>query len=567
METKDQTHNRQVIVLLYFLVGAIAIILRFLHLGALPLGDVEAANALQALKIAQGEAVIIGSQPIYVSLTSMLFFVFGSSEFWARFWPALFGFGLVFIPLLFRNWLGEKGAIILAFFFAIEPGFTALSRTATGTMIGLVSLCAAVGFLLNRRSILAGIFTGIALLGGTEDWSGLIGILLSYMSYLINSKRITELTIDIPNSEMSPINWKAFTFTVGGTIIILGTVFLLKPATISGLGTSLAAYFGSWTASGASIKVMLISLLGEQFLAIPLALWGSFIGWKKQNGLNFLLGVWALISFLLTLANPSSQVVDWVWMLLPLWVLAALGLADLLSHFSKDDGLLKLFQVIATFSLLIFTYLNLLSIIIGTSNSSTQFSPILSIILPVALLIVVTLLIGWGWSAEASRQGFLLAIAILLVIATFGSAWKSAGLGSRPEMELWRADTLPVGRDLLMKSVNDLSLWNTGQKNGLDIVLLKEDQPSLKWALRSFANLKTADIFGSTETPSLVISSLENTMTLSQIYTGQVVAWSTTVNFENYNATDWAKWFAFRTNNTTNQSFLLWARTDLFKGS
>jgi hypothetical protein len=567
MENKDQTQNRQWMVLLYFIAVAVAVLLRFFHLGNLPLGNLEAGNALQALNIAQGKSVIIGSQPGYVALTSLLFFVFSSSEFFARFWPALFGVGLVLTPLLYRKWLGDKATLILAFFFAIEPGFTALSRTATGSMIGLVSLCAAVGFLLNHKSALAGVFTGIAILGGSSIWPGLIGLLLTLAIFSFIGQKRPELEIDIEINKSNPVNWKAFLFSFGAAIVLLGTVFMIKPSTISGLGTSLAAYFGSWVTHGASIKVLLIGLLLEQMLAIPLALWGLFVGTKKQSGLTWFLGVWTFTSFVLVLANLSSQVVDWLWFLLPLWALAALGLTNILTHFSKNEFILKLFQAIVTISLIVFASLNLLSVAVGTANTKTEITSLLSILLPLALLVVVSLLINWGWSVEASRQGLIFGIGLLLVVITFGSAWKSAGLGSRPEMELWRSDPLPIGRDLLLKSVSDLSLWNSGQNNGLDIVLLKEERPALQWALRGFTGLENADILSNTQTPSLVISSVENEIDLSNIYRGQEITWSAVIDFEKFQAKDWLKWFALRNNSVTGDSFLLWARTDLFKGS
>lgn len=179
MENSEQTRVRNLEIIVYSMAFILAMGLRFIKLGALPLGDLEATNALQALKIASGGVVTVGGQPGYVVLTSMLFFLLGSSEFWARFWPAIFGVGLVFIPLLYKRWLGIIPAFILALFFAIEPGFIALSRTSTGTMIGVVSILAAVGFLINRKLLYAGFFTAIALLGGVSFWPGVIGAVIS----------------------------------------------------------------------------------------------------------------------------------------------------------------------------------------------------------------------------------------------------------------------------------------------------------------------------------------------------------------------------------------------------
>ena len=53
----------------------LAATLRFCQLGALPLSDSEATWALQALHVAQGTRPLLGSQPIYILPTSLLFFL------------------------------------------------------------------------------------------------------------------------------------------------------------------------------------------------------------------------------------------------------------------------------------------------------------------------------------------------------------------------------------------------------------------------------------------------------------------------------------------------------------
>jgi hypothetical protein len=567
MEKDDGNTSRRLFVLLYILAFLIAFLLRFIKLGALPLGDAEAVNALQAMKIARGQAVTIGSQPGYIALTSILFFIFKAGEFWARFWPALFGVGLVFVPLLYKKWIGEKGALILAFLLAIEPGLTATSRMATGTMIGLVSLFVALGFYLNHKSIPAGLFFGLAILGGIAIWPGLIALGITLLIYSLSARKWPEITIpssthkEVPGS---PFNWKAFGFSSVGSVLLLGTIFLLKPIVISGLGSSLVDYFKSWLTMGTSLKVLTISVLVEQLMAIPLAIWGVITGWRKKTGLTFMMLVGLLVSLALTIANPSSRVVDLVWVLIPLWVLAAFGFEEILGSLTETEFLLKLFQTIITFSLLIFTSMNILSAVVKPNNSS-EISPWVSILLPIALLIVITLLIGWGWSVEASKQGLLIGIGLILIATTVGSAWKAGGLGSQPETELWRADSLPAGRDLLLKQVNELSLWNTGQEeNKLHIALLRVQSPSLEWALRNYT-IQDADILGSTETPAMVITTSTDTTGLAQIYRGQAFNWAKEVQFDQLTVSDWVKWYGFRQVPTIDQGYLLWARTDLFK--
>src|SRR5512136_48260 len=129
---------------LYALALAVAVGLRFLHLGALPLSDIEADWALQALRITQGLKPAISPNPAYVHLTAVLFYVFGATNFLARFWPALAGCVLVLAPWQLRRRFGRIPALLLAFGLAIDPGLVAISHQAGGPMLAIVFLALTV---------------------------------------------------------------------------------------------------------------------------------------------------------------------------------------------------------------------------------------------------------------------------------------------------------------------------------------------------------------------------------------------------------------------------------------
>ena len=116
--------------ILYLLAFLMALGIRLLNLGDAPLSDFEAGWALQSLALAGGESVVLGAQPGYIFSTLMLFELFGTANFLARLWPALAGSLLVLAPYAFRDQLGQKAAVILAFGFVFDPGMTALSRLA-----------------------------------------------------------------------------------------------------------------------------------------------------------------------------------------------------------------------------------------------------------------------------------------------------------------------------------------------------------------------------------------------------------------------------------------------------
>ena len=167
--------------ILYLLAFLLAFGLRFARLGELPLTDSEARLALDALSISQGGSPALSSHVAYTNLTAVLFFIFGGFNFLARFWPALAGSALVFVPLVFREQVRPRPALILAFFFAIDPAFVALSRQAGGPILTVAASLLAAGFWLRRQPRLAGIFLALALLSGPALWPGLLGLLLAWM--------------------------------------------------------------------------------------------------------------------------------------------------------------------------------------------------------------------------------------------------------------------------------------------------------------------------------------------------------------------------------------------------
>jgi len=62
--------------------------------------------------------------------TALAFFLFGDSEFTARFVPAIFGTALVALPYFLRRQLGRWGAIIVAVLLTFSPTFLFFSRYA-----------------------------------------------------------------------------------------------------------------------------------------------------------------------------------------------------------------------------------------------------------------------------------------------------------------------------------------------------------------------------------------------------------------------------------------------------
>src|SRR5688572_8516528 len=113
----EKTHSALTLeAFLYGLIFAAALALRFLHLGAHPLNDLEAREALIVLGHLHGagDAALGPQSPAYFFFTFISFLLSGASDATARSGPALAGAALVLVPALFRERLGRGAALAVA---------------------------------------------------------------------------------------------------------------------------------------------------------------------------------------------------------------------------------------------------------------------------------------------------------------------------------------------------------------------------------------------------------------------------------------------------------------------
>ena len=239
---------------LYALALAVAVGLRFLHLGALPLSDYEADWALQALRITQGLKPAIGPNPAYVHLTALLFYIFGATNFLARFWPALAGSVMILATWSLRARIGRIAALVLAFGLAIDPGLVAMSHLAGGPMLALAFLALAVLMWMNGRRAAAGLLGGLALLSGPSVWFGMTGAALAWAlaSGFRNKTPVPTEENDFHEEALSkssrprPEELRGVLFWGLGTLIIAGSLFFLSPKGLPAVIASLGTFLRGW---------------------------------------------------------------------------------------------------------------------------------------------------------------------------------------------------------------------------------------------------------------------------------------------------------------------------------
>jgi hypothetical protein len=547
---------------LYALAFVLALAVRFIQLGALPLTDAEAAPALQALHIAQGLKPALDPHPFYILSTSVLFFIYaGGTNFLARFFPALVGSLLVLVPLLFVDErIKPRTGVILAFFLALDPGLVSLSRQAASPIFAVAFTLVTLGLLNKNKTSRAGIFAAFALLSGPALWLGTLGLGITWAIYQGLTARQKA------SAEVAPrpaLNLKEFFTAFIATFIIAGSLFFIAPNGLSAAFASIPAFLSRWRiASEIPPTRMLGSLLVYQPLGVLLVIIATARGWWVNSTRIIPLSIWSLVSLLLAIFLPAREMGDLAWVLIPFWAMAAIELTRNLDVFPDER---KEVAGIALLAIFIWTFAWLdLGGITWTPANSPQYQLRFWLLLGAVFLLVLSLLlVAAGWSIRVAQLGGVWGLAIALGILGAAGTFGAAGWRGTAHPELWQPAYLPAQADLLEATVSDMSEWGVGNDNAAPVIIAGIDSPALEWLLREH-QVTVANTLDVTSAPELVITTTQDNPALSSAYRGQDFTWRQTPSWNATQPKDWLRWLALREMPQSGETIILWARDDLF---
>lgn len=576
--------SEHLLIALAFLLG---MGLRLINLGYAPLSDYEAKWALQALSIARGENIAIGSQPGYIMLSGFLFWIFGSSNFLARFVPALAGSCLILSPLLFRSRLKQLPTLILVFALALDPGLVGISRLAGGSMLAASCAILAIGFAINRRPVLTGIFAGLALLSGSSLWIGALALsitllILRWRKQLPFFDESIADFLETQRSDRQSCLLRGI-LSMAITIALVASLFLRYPHGLGAWLLSISDFFKGWvTPSGVPALRLAAGLLVYQPLAVIFGLIGIAHIWINPSQTHLHpqlvkgLALCSILSLLTAFVYIGRSMGDLVWTLIPLWTLAALELGYLFNP--VESPIIVFGEATLTFVILCITWL-LFSAIASTGGVFMDWLQLAQLIGSLSLLVLAAYLFSTGWGWKVSRAGLVwgsvIFLSLYMLSATWGVSQYSAGGKRYLRQELWYPAPLTGNADLFTSALSDLSLWHTNHRNTIDI-RLAVDAPSMLWILRDFSNVKQASIdtpvadishLPPEQLPSIIITyPLDGDLNLSAAYRGQDFSWQIYPSWDGALPFPALSWLVFRNAPEESVQVTLWARADLFPG-
>jgi len=567
------------------------IFLRFYNLGVTPLTENEAAQALQALEFSTHtlnlQSTNIGIQPLYIILTGLVFSIFGASEFLARFWPALSGSMLVFLPALFRHELGNKAMLVLAFALALDPSLVIVSRQANGPMVAVSLSILAFGFWHTRQAMIAGVFAGLALLGGPACFMGLVDIGITYA--ILAAMKFKDRKSDQDKAQKLPgisappgqalpsriQDGRIFIISLLTTLLIVGTFLLQFPQGLTDWFESLWIYLQGWIPpSEVSTQLILSAFLLYEFFVLVFSISGIIhqLIQGETHGINRLLTfnlplTFATVSLMTLLMYSGREVNQLTWTIIPLWVIASIEIAEYIPEKRPDIVSLLTSGLVLLLATL---YWN-------TLISTDQIGEIPGLpwyLLRIALLggifalgLLVIMLIALGWSWPIARDGLVGGLSVVMLIYSISVLWGASQLRMNLPQELWSHPPATGQADLLRKTITDLSNWNFGMINQIDIQA-RVDTPSLRWELRDFSNTRFSKNQNEIQNPALIITSEDGDASGTSIpYRGQDFIWHIHPDWTGEIPSPFLNWFTFRQTPLKYDYLVLWARNDLFPGA
>jgi hypothetical protein len=553
---------------LYGLALSLALLLRLYALGQVPLADLEAGWALQALGVARGQPVVLGPQPGYILPTGFLFYLLGSSAGLARLLPALAGCLLVLAPFFLRDRLGRSAALVVAFGFALDPGLVALSRQANAHMVAALFGIFALIFWLRQRPALAGIFTGLGLLSGPTAIAGWVGISLLFGGAWVigrtgGGKEGLSLPAGWPVESRSENKLRIGLLSGGAAILLMGTLYLRYPGGIGALADALPVYLRGWTQQPTIPAPRLATaLMAYHLWPLIFGIVAAVRGWLVGDSLNRWLSAWFLLALGLALIYPARQISDLIWPLIPLWLLAAREFSLDLT-WNKEEGWTSVGLAGLITLFLVYIWLNFSAIsrfMVDPQAVGIRWRLVGG---AAALIIVSTGMIAVGWSRQVARRGLVWGLTLVLGLYTLGSAWGMIVSADRRVQEWWYPQPTTLEEDLLLTTLGDLSEWHTGRRDGIEIVILG-NAPSLTWSMRNFPNLRSASNLEAEALPEVVITQQQDEPRLAAAYRGTDFLWQAAPGWSGAFPDDGLSWVVTRKAPTIPEYYILWARNDLF---
>lgn len=557
------------VLLLLLFAFALALSLRVISLGSTALSNSEAAIAFSSIDTFANPRFIDNSFPGITSINRIFLLVFNKTNLIARLLTAIIGAGYVFLPLFYKKQLKVKTIAILGMVFALDAILVAQSRILGSAIWGIFFLLIAIGCFINNRPILSGVSFGLALLGGPMIWSAILGLGSSLLWTILAKKSHENVEGLIGYQKPTRNFWISWSIAFGVCLFVFGTAFFTHPEDLSGISQSIITFIKSWTVrfdqfSWQRLARTLVSIPIYQSIILLFGIIGFILGIIRKNILLNFAGRWFLVSVFILVLNAGKEIALLTIVTIPLCVSASWTIGEILQIPEENR---KAIIVKAAFVVVLcgFIWLNAVWIVKNGGIVTPDFTVrLLAIIGGIVMIILVTLLIGWGWSWQIAKTGLIAGFLLVLLIYNINMLRRAVGIGAFPGRELITNEISYPDVTLLTKTMDNLINKNRLDPQNIALAVIGVDSPSLEWALRKYEKGEYLLAQDPGLNPLLLITQEGISPENADLYRGETFTWEVKVAWNEMQIVDWSTWLAFQQAPLEKQIITLWAQNTLF---
>jgi hypothetical protein len=283
----------------------------------------------------------------------------------------------------------------------------------------------------------------------------------------------------------------------------------------------------------------------------------------KSDAVDLGMVVILILTMLLILTYPGRLISYLSWMIIPLIVLSARKAVQLSRHWDVEPipyfGMV--FLILIAF---VYAGLNLKALFTGViSDPSSYQLQVASIIGAILLVPLLSVFVFWGWSWQTASKGLLAAVVIGLFVLNISSLGSLFSLEIQGEPSLLSSRVFQ-DRDLIKKTIEDMQLWTSGNEERT-IAVADLQSSALIWSLQDEKTVYTTLSLGSGK-PGVVITPKLEQLGLLESYTGQSFILNRSPLWSEMGAVDWLRWYFTGQAPFTEESIIVWVRSDIFPG-
>ncbi len=464
----------------------LAFLWRYFAVGGRPLSPEEAKLAWPAYAVAHSKAPIttVGVSPLLFSGQWLLFSLFQGSAFLARFWPALAGVLVVWLPYRLRHRIGREPALLAGLLLLLSAHQVFLSRLADGAMLALAAALWLFADLLDiadgngSRFWTAAIAFAALLIAAPESYTLLIALAVAAWPLAGVLRRQWQLA--------GAVTQRRAAVAFAATFFLAGTLFCTR-LSLLGAAWEMFAIWGKRLTQSAGYPwywLPLRLLADEPLLTVAALFTLPLVVRQWRQPWNRFLLAWAAL-FLVAgfLPGHSSREAAFLTVPLAFWAGRALWLAwrkwlvD--CHCLGDQGYAVGFSVLL---------LGTAAVVVSMLAEDKVSSVLPMVTLPFLLMVVIVLLQGFWFSWRSAIQVLLILALLSGGVLTFATSWRDNEDKMAWTQPAFGREAVDVDAAKLVSVLEQASAERVGDAQQMPVVVAvgPELTPFLLWELRGF---------------------------------------------------------------------------------